>query len=188
MKFYALIIATIFLSGCSSVESKPHLTDAQIMGMNSAQLCSVNITYSDSRLLKLIEERRIDCSYSALVCENKGIKKGSKNFSKCIKETNKEYAIQQKRLENPAWANCIDRGFKNDTKAMKDCTLLWSLKKQQEEVFAVQQQEAENQKNWTQFFQQIDKMAQEDNQRAIVNKPINTNCSFYGNHASCTSY
>ena len=138
----SILITTIILSGCATapVYEMPPLTDQQIKDANNSALCSLSSTTGDPRTYAEIQSRNIDCDHASLVCSSKGLNKGSKGYDHCKSGVQTEYAVQEKKRSNPAYAYCLDSDFKAGTQAMATCMASYN-EQRQNQVNLVRQQE-----------------------------------------------
>lgn len=120
-----LAVGILLLTGCvtTPITAPVVMTDQHIASVSDAALCSLSKTNPDPRIDAEMQSRNVDCDPSALRCGAKGIKSGTKKFSKCkenqqaqqIAETgNKQYAATAIKQES----SC---GFMQEFFGGRDC-------------------------------------------------------------------
>lgn len=165
IQIFSLLLC-LFLSACVSAPTPRRLNDGEVANLNPAQLCALK-HYNDERINKRMESEEVDCTPSALVCHTREFKKGTAEFKKCQKDYGAQVAMSNKRIANPDWAYCRDKGFKDGTHAMATCQNGWQQRRAQEvtlqqQQYTLQAQQAElrrmqMQQSLQNLYQQLDR-------------------------------
>lgn len=97
-------------------------TEEQIAAMDEIQYCydMKYSTYKDPGIVAHGKEKNFLCSPIEKNCRDRGYKIDSANFSQCVE---KDTELELRKLRDPAFAYCLDRGFKQGISAISKCMM-----------------------------------------------------------------
>ena len=90
------------------------LSDQEIASLKEDQACALSRRHIDTRIDALIKKNHFLCDPIEKSCAAKGYKTTSSVFADCVQ-------VETKKANDPAFAYCINSGFKTGTQPMATC-------------------------------------------------------------------